>query len=544
MKHQEVYRKFIEIKEVEGYDLNTPNGWKKIKRVMKTIPYQKWYLELEDGFHLEAADNHIVYRENQEIFMKDIQVGDLIDTEDGLKQCIRCYTENEFDNMYDVEVEGSIFYSNGILSHNTTAVSMYLIWYSMFSSHKTVAILANKDDTAKSILEDIKTAYENLPNWIKLGVTEYNAHTIAFENGSKIFCRGTSKDACAGESVSFLYLDEFSLLPPNLAEEFYRANYPTISKGEKIVITSTARGVGNLFHKIWKGAIDKTNTYFPYRVDYWQVPEYRVDNWKEDMISDIGLIAFNSEYGNQFIGSQTTAISPTALQNLKSSSPIREEKIHDGTYKVYEEYDPKSTYIASVDVSTGSGNDHSILQIYRVDWRKPIEEDYIEYANKLDTMPEAIIKEIIQCAIFRSNLINIPSFVDYTFEILPQWGEPYFILENNGIGQSFADKMQTEYYWENSYYHPDSATVGVNSNGATKIQMVNSLKYYTEKNKLIIRDVDTVNEFLTFIEKKSSSGNSKFQAEEGSYDDCVVSTGWGCFLCDTIYMQDALTFTI
>jgi hypothetical protein len=91
---------------------------------------------------------------------------------------------------------------------------------------------------------------------------------------------------------------------------------------------------------------------------------------------------------------------------------------------------------------------------------------------------------------------------------------------------------------------PESPTVGVNSNTATKSKMVNSLKKFAEDGKLIINDADTINEFLTYIEKKTSAGNRRFQAEEGSHDDCVVSTGWACFLADSIYMQDVLTFSV
>jgi len=424
----------------------------------------------------------------------------------------------------------------------TTAIAIYIVWYALFHSHKCCAILANKDTTAKSILDDIKTAYENLPNWLKLGVIEYNAHTIVFENGSKIFSAATSKDAIAGESVSFLYIDECALIPENLAQEFYKANFPTISKGEKIVITSTARGVGNLFHTIWKGAVDKTNTYVPERVDYWEVPEYSSEEWKKNMIADIGQIAFNAEYGNNFIGSQTTVVGAEFLKTLKPKEPIIEIEIQNGKYKVFEEYDPKSSYIASVDVSTGSGNDSSILNIFRISWRQPNLEDHLEYEKKEEDPPEAVITSLTQVAVFKSNLVNIPNFVDYTFEVLPQWGTPFFILENNGIGQSFADKMMNEYYWENSYYHEDSMTVGVNSNRLIKSAMVTALKKFAESGKLNICDPETITEFLTFVEKKSTSGYRKFQAEEGSNDDLVVSTGWACFLADSIYMQDVLTF--
>jgi hypothetical protein len=429
-------------------------------------------------------------------------------------------------------------------SYKTTTVSIYITWFAMFHGYKNCAILANKDSTAKGILDDIKVIYENLPRWLKMPCHTYNAHEIGFTNGSKIFSAATSKNGLASESVSLLYNDELALIdPPSLAEDFWQANYPTISHGEKIFITSTPRGIGNLFHRIWKGAVEKTNNFFPFRVDWWEVPPYTVEGWKESVISDIGIIKFNSEYGNQFLGSQATVISADALKLMKESEPLGEESIFNGTAKTFLEYNPKKAYIASVDVSLGSGNDYSILNIFEVDWRYPNVEDMKRLEKKEDDdIPVVIIEKLRQAYIFRSNLINIPDFVDFVFEVLPKWGSPYFILENNGIGQSFADKMLEEHYYENGYYHESSPTIGVNSNGHLKNKMVSTLKDYCEKGKIEIFDQQTISEMLTFVEKKTSAGNSRYAADGESHDDCVISTGWAVFLSDSVWMQDVLSY--
>ena len=426
----------------------------------------------------------------------------------------------------------------------TTAASMFILHYAMFTPYKCCAILANKDDTAMSILDDIKVAYENLPEWMKMGVVEYNAHTISFENGSKIFSAATSKDAIAGESVSLLYIDECALIPENLAQDFYKANYPTVAKGEKVIITSTPRGVGNLFHKIWKDASDGRNTFNPVRVDYWEVPEYSTPEWKANMIADIGQIAFNAEFGNQFIGSSSTLIAAEALKKMKPVDPIYEEPVFGGKEKMFNEFDSNFSYVASADIGMGSGNDYSTLNIFKVKHRPPTQEDYLEFEKKQEDPPEVIIEALSQDFVFRSNLIAIPDFVDYTFQTLPKWGEPFLIFENNGIGQSFLDQMMKEYYYENCYIHQDSPYFGINSSGVTKLEMVSQLKKFSEGGKLLLHDSDTINELLTFVEKKTTAGNSRYKAEEGSNDDLAVGVGWICFMCSTMWFVDALTFVI
>ena len=45
------------------------------------------------------------------------------------------------------------------------------------------------------------------------------------------------------------------------AETFYTATYPVITSGKdsKVIITSTANGVGNMFHKIYESSLFMIN---------------------------------------------------------------------------------------------------------------------------------------------------------------------------------------------------------------------------------------------------------------------------------------------
>ena len=65
----------------------------------------------------------------------------------------------------------------------------------MFQEHKTVALLANKGDAAREILDRIKIAYEALPQWMQQGVVEWNKGSVQFENGCKIIAAATSSTA-------------------------------------------------------------------------------------------------------------------------------------------------------------------------------------------------------------------------------------------------------------------------------------------------------------------------------------------------------------
>jgi len=117
-----IERKFVDTVDVSDYEILTDSGYSDIDRVMKTIEYEIWHLELDNGYSLECADDHIVFYENFiEVYVKDLSPGDVILTEVGPAEVKTVYKTDVSDNMYDVQVnnEDHRYYTNGILSHNT-----------------------------------------------------------------------------------------------------------------------------------------------------------------------------------------------------------------------------------------------------------------------------------------------------------------------------------------------------------------------------------------------------------------------------------------
>lgn len=82
----------------------------------------------------------------------------------------------------------------------TTSAVAVILPYILFNEHKTVALLANKGDTAREILSRIKLAYESLPKWLQQGVIEWNKGSVELENGCKVLAASTSSSAIRGKS--------------------------------------------------------------------------------------------------------------------------------------------------------------------------------------------------------------------------------------------------------------------------------------------------------------------------------------------------------
>ena len=121
-----------------------------------------------------------------------------------------------------------------------------------------------------------------------------------------------SPTAGLGKTINFLILDEFAWCPPNEVELFYNNIIPTVTtiSDSNVCIMSTQNGF-NLFYKIWQGAITKKNIYAPFKVDWYQVPQFnpktkkwekRTEEWRKTMIGILGSEeAFNYQYSIQYV---------------------------------------------------------------------------------------------------------------------------------------------------------------------------------------------------------------------------------------------------
>jgi len=243
---------------------------------------------------------------------------------------------------------------------------VYLLWYAIFNTEKTIAILANKGSVAREMLARVTLALENLPFFLQPGCRALNKGSIEFSNNSRIIASATSGSSIRGYSVNLLFLDEFAFIEK--AAEFYTSTYPVVSSGvdTKVIITSTANGIGNMYHKIWEGAVQKTNEYHPFRIDWWDVPG-RDEAWKQQTINNTSQLQFDQEFGNTFVGTGNTLVNAETLLSLRATNPKR--VLEDGSFLIYEEPEKDHNYIMTVDVAKGRGQDYSTFSLIDISVR-------------------------------------------------------------------------------------------------------------------------------------------------------------------------------
>lgn len=370
----------------------------------------------------------------------------------------------------------------------------YLLWYAIFHPDQTIAVLANKGATAQEMLGRITLMLENLPFFLQPGTKALNKRSIEFSNNSRIVSAATSGSSIRGMSVNLLYLDEFAFVED--AATFYTSTYPVIASGKntKVIITSTANGIGNMFHKLWEGAVQGVNEYKGFRVDWWDVPG-RDEEWKAETVANTSALQFDQEFGNTFFGTGDTLIDGQTLLTLRAKAPIR--ILEGGDLKIYKEPVKDHFYITAVDVAKGVGGDYSTFSIIDT-----------------STVP------FEQVAVYRNNRISPILFPNVIAKTCKAYNDSYVVVENNDQGNLVCHGLYYELEYENLHVESliKSTGLGITMNRKVKRLGCSGFKDILENGKLDVVDEQTILEISTFIAKGQS-----FEASDGNHDDLVMN---------------------
>lgn len=112
---------------VDGYQVLSDEGFIDIENVILTIPLQEYIIYFTSGKVLRCADNHVVIDiEGDEIFAKNLSEGDLILSDNIYDEVFDVVDTGNKINMYDLNLnKHHLFYTNGILSHNSNSMANF-----------------------------------------------------------------------------------------------------------------------------------------------------------------------------------------------------------------------------------------------------------------------------------------------------------------------------------------------------------------------------------------------------------------------------------
>ena len=396
-------------------------------------------------------------------------------------------------------------------SGKSTAVISFILHYILFNESKNVALLANKAELARELLDRLKKAYENLPLWLQQGVVTWNKGSIELENGSKILATSTTGSAARGQSFSLVFLDEFAFVQHNIANDFFKSVYPTISSGEetKMIIVSTPKGM-NHFYKMWIEAYEQRSNFKTLEVDWWETPGRDIE-WKQQQIANTSEEDFNQEFACEFLGSTNTLVNVNMLRNMAFVNPT----FRKNGFDQYGEILPDHQYVVTVDTARGVGLDNSAFVV-----------------TDITSVPYRVVAK------FKDSLISPIIYPELIYNVATNYNEAFILVEINDIGEQIANILSNELEYENMFitnvkgragqvisggFSPNRQ-LGVRTTKKVKRVGCSTLKDLIEDNKIIIEDFDIIEELSNLISKKDS-----YEADEGYHDDlvmCLVLFSW------------------
>ena len=428
-------------------------------------------------------------------------------------------------------------------SGKSVTTAIYMVWLFNFDHDKNMGICANNGGLAREFLNNVRNMFYGLPMWMRVGVSVWNKGSIESENKMRILTDSPSENSFRGYTLNFLVVDETAFIRPSVFSAFMDSVMPAQSAlaWKKNLFISTANGMNHFYdlvqgakrRKTFKGlskeekeeiikknpvletkenedgsfdvVVDKpSNGMLYYDVSWRDVPRFNSkgeqithEEFKEQVVDKYGLVYFNQNYGNEFIGSSYTLIDADVLKNMVPEEPILK---WDNRLDVFVEPIENHKYIMAVDPAKG-GLDAFAVQIIDV-----------------NSFP---FEQVADAQIFKCNYQIMPEFLN-------EWGNrynnAYMIIENNeGAGTFIANMMHLDFEYENLFFTKKdngkfSKEPGFRTTTKTRTQILETFKHFVDNKRLIIRDKKTINELYAFIIK-----DNKYQADDGSHDDLVMS---------------------
>jgi len=501
-----------------------------ISQVRKSRELQKLWVELE--YRRCALD--------KEYFIKNyvyIQVQSKWDTRGRTKFELFDYQEDALEkwtnNRFVVIVKARQ------LGFTTLAMADVL-WHCLFQPGSNMLLVSKNQDSAKKNLGMVKFMYQFLPDWMKdrgPNLTKAAEYKLEFDYPDGMKCQVKSfagtETAGAGETATLVVLDEFALMPD--PTNTYRTIMPTTDAGGRLIIISTARGAYNQFAKIYKGAKNKINQFFPI-FQPWSASRLITEKEYEEKRREFTATPweFYSEYPSDdneaFRESGNPRFTQLPYEAIEfqyrgyiSEQPegLKFEIDENGPLRLLDiDVDPDAIYFLGADPAQGRGGDFSTAHILEVGE---------------DGLPRIV-------GYFSSNTTEPVDFAYHLDKIgryfTGKYGAALLAVEDQGgQGQLPINELHRNLQYPRPYVY---RSVGKKRNQTSdrlfsfpmsqdrRRMIIDKLAEYladADKEVPTLKNIhkDLLEELSQFVRQELPSGGVKYAADYGCHDDLVLS---------------------
>jgi hypothetical protein len=389
----------------------------------------------------------------------------------------------------------------------STAICGYLYHKTITTPGTNTALIGYNSELASEFLDRIKLFLQTTPAALRPQVHYNSKFEISFPKiKSKIFIL-SGENVGRGYTLHNALVSELALWEK--PEEKMLAIEAAVPPGGQLIIESTPRGVGNLYHRMWFG---EDNGYYKKEYGWWWVYNQAEIDGIRKRVND--PMKFAQEYELEFLTSGRSVFEPDVTKRMRDDILVvgdevidyeghkRTVRMTDNGLRVYRDPFPGRNYIVGVDVAEGvTGGDFSTATI-------------------LDrTSGEEV-------AFFRGHL---PA--DKLAQRLNIWGRDYndalMVVEINNHGLTTVTALRNLMY-PTLYFRPSkfdtmgtswTDRIGWKTSRVTRPLMIDDLADAMRSKLVTIHSKETLDEMLTFV----YDGGNNMIAQHGFHDDCLFS---------------------
>ena len=228
-------------------------------------------------------------------------------------------------------------------------------------------------------------------------------------------------------------------------------------------------------------------------MNWWDVPG-RDEKWRLEQLQAMSEEQFSIEYGNSFIASSGSLISPEYFKRLETYLTDAVQAIQNT--RIYNLPEKGRQYIATVDCADGGGDSSTISMI-----------DITEFPYK-------------QVAVYKDDKISHLSFPNVIYQLCEKYNKADVLVESNDIGKTILHILNYDIDYDSiirTYTKTGGSQLGQRTTKKTKAVGCSRLKDMVESKGIVIQDKETLSELRHFKLKGAS-----YEAEIGYHDDLVM----------------------
>lgn len=388
----------------------------------------------------------------------------------------------------------------------STVATAALYHRTIMNPGTNTAIIGYNSDLTSELLDKVKTFYSSTPGDLRPTIQYNSKYEMSFPKlGSKLLVLPSTENVGRGYTLHNVLATELSSWEK--ADEKIMTIEASVPIDGKIVIESTPKGQGNLYHRMWVSDNDYAKREYGW---WWMYSEEEIDLIRRRMNDPQ---KFAQEYELTFLASgrmvfDAKIVNDMRKHQVKPGDTIKDEKgfehlvRKEGDWVIYKEPNPDSFYVVGADIAEGiTGGDYSVAVIFD----RRTGEEVAFYRGHI--APDKFGELLASMGVKYNNALMVVEVNNHgltTITILKQLMYPSMYFRPTKfevMGTSYGDRL------------------GWKTTKMTRDIMIDDMVQATRESELLIHSKEIIDEMTVFV----YDNNNRSGAQNGFHDDAVMA---------------------